>query len=469
MAAVGLRERRVRCMVGIIVAVFAILLFTPLVKYLYHRFFVVAAFAGSVLAAYGADMVINSFPDKIKIIRRTLTAMASLCGILTVGLLVGQWVIAKKHAAFVAIGRRVLASKSRSASFDFKTEWFYDRVELFLNHYRLANVVFWLPIVCLLVVAAVWWLSVRKGTSRSLLRAVLVLATILDLLVLGRQLMPQIDLQRYPLHPSHPILKPLENDDSLYRVYRTMVYSNYFCEPNWLMTYHIDELYGNFSLGPEAVPSLLGRAYSTNDYNAILDLANVKYVLTDSTTSLPTDRFELDVEADGFRTYRNKQCMPRAFFVSHWEKVSSRSQMLALMRAKEFNPRKTVFLEYEPSLPNSKDTIAPASVRIDKYTPLDVVITVQCAQPGLLVLADTWYPGWYARVDGIPAPLYRADWILRAVAVSAGEHRVEFYYSPRSFWAGAGVSLLTLMAVIVFGTGSRWKRRSTRNNATPVP
>jgi hypothetical protein len=137
------------------------------------------------------------------------------------------------------------------------------------------------------------------------------------------------------------------------------------------------------------------------------------------------------------------------------------------MKSEEFNPRKKVFLEQEPSLPNPKDTAAPTSVRIDEYAPLHVVVAVQCAQPGMLVLADIWYPGWGARVDGIPAPLYRADWILRAVAVSGGEHRVGFYYSPRPVRIGAGMSLVTITVVVLFSATSRWRRRE-RGNASPL-
>jgi uncharacterized membrane protein YfhO len=69
-------------------------------------------------------------------------------------------------------------------------------------------------------------------------------------------------------------------------------------------------------------------------------------------------------------------------------------------------------------------------------------VQVQAEQPGWLVLADTWYPGWQVQVDGQPANLLRANYLFRAVALPAGAHAVSFTYRPLSFWVGLGISLL---------------------------
>jgi hypothetical protein len=225
------------------------------------------------------------------------------------------------------------------------------------------------------------------------------------------------------------------------------------------MAARIQDVSGNISLAPENIASLFPALDPTYEFNALLKLLNVKYLFTSSTNSLPSDRFDLLVEADGLRTYRNKHWLPRARFVTQWEIVPDRSQILPRMRAEGFNPAANVFLEEHPSIaPSGGD--AAATVQMRKYTPLHVVVEVQCGQPGMLVLADTWYPGWKARVDGISAPLYRADWVLRAVAVPAGEHRVEFYYAPATVIIGGSVSLATagvalLMMVLLHVRGRR--------------
>ncbi len=72
----------------------------------------------------------------------------------------------------------------------------------------------------------------------------------------------------------------------------------------------------------------------------------------------------------------------------------------------------------------------PAVVQVVSYQPEQIELDVGLDAPGALVLADTWYPGWQATVDGEPAALLRADYLFRAVLLPAGQHRVQFDYRP---------------------------------------
>jgi hypothetical protein len=66
---------------------------------------------------------------------------------------------------------------------------------------------------------------------------------------------------------------------------------------------------------------------------------------------------------------------------------------------------------------------------------------------GMLVLSDTWYPGWHAKVDGHDTKLERVDHMLRGVRVGPGAHTVEMTYRPLSFRIGWIVSLLTAIGL----------------------
>jgi uncharacterized membrane protein YfhO len=84
-----------------------------------------------------------------------------------------------------------------------------------------------------------------------------------------------------------------------------------------------------------------------------------------------------------------------------------------------------------------------------------VVLEVTTSQPGYLVLADTWYPGWTATIDGRSSPVLRADLAFRAVALpNAGTHRVVFRYFPVGLRAGLAMSLATASAMVF-----AWSRR----------
>ena len=81
----------------------------------------------------------------------------------------------------------------------------------------------------------------------------------------------------------------------------------------------------------------------------------------------------------------------------------------------------------------------------------EVMIEVSTPQPGYLILADTFYPGWKAKVDGVAVNrIYRAYGYFRAIEVPAGEHLVRFYYQPMSFRLGINISLATLVVYLIF-------------------
>jgi hypothetical protein len=64
---------------------------------------------------------------------------------------------------------------------------------------------------------------------------------------------------------------------------------------------------------------------------------------------------------------------------------------------------------------------------------------VACS-PGVVVLADAWFPGWSVDVDGTEADVLRTWGFLRGVVVPKGEHRVTWRYDPWTFRLGAGLS-----------------------------
>jgi hypothetical protein len=65
-------------------------------------------------------------------------------------------------------------------------------------------------------------------------------------------------------------------------------------------------------------------------------------------------------------------------------------------------------------------------------------------RPALLVIANNYYPGWTATVNGRPARIYRTNWVGMGVPVSAGESTVEMRFTTLGFHTGVAVSLLSL-------------------------
>jgi hypothetical protein len=95
-------------------------------------------------------------------------------------------------------------------------------------------------------------------------------------------------------------------------------------------------------------------------------------------------------------------------------------------------------------------------VEVTRYEPQRVELVAQLERPGLVVLADAYYPGWRLAIDGQSAPIYRTNRMMRGAAVKAGRHTLVYTYEPLSVRIGAGISLAGL---VVFAALVPWAIR----------
>jgi uncharacterized membrane protein YfhO len=93
------------------------------------------------------------------------------------------------------------------------------------------------------------------------------------------------------------------------------------------------------------------------------------------------------------------------------------------------------------------------------------LIDVHAPEDGFLLLADTFYPGWIAKVDGVPTPIYRANGSLRAVQVPKGLHRVRFRYEAPAYMRGLRISLVALALLLLWAAAAIVVDRRARSRA----
>jgi hypothetical protein len=87
------------------------------------------------------------------------------------------------------------------------------------------------------------------------------------------------------------------------------------------------------------------------------------------------------------------------------------------------------------------------SVVVLKVDPERVELAAELSAPGVIVLAETYYPGWELTIDGQPAPVLRVNRMMRGAAVDAGSHHLVYTYRPVSFRLGMIVSLAALAVI----------------------
>jgi hypothetical protein len=150
--------------------------------------------------------------------------------------------------------------------------------------------------------------------------------------------------------------------------------------------------------------------------------------------------------------------MPRAYTVYAAEFIPEDAATIHRLLADAFDLRNTAIVADAVSLPAATSRLS-TQAEIISYQPSQVTIRATALAPGLLVLADQFYPGWKVYVDGYPADIVRTNLLMRGVVLSPGEHQVVYKFAPDSLFAGMGLSLAGLIIVLGLLTFPSLRRR----------
>jgi len=102
------------------------------------------------------------------------------------------------------------------------------------------------------------------------------------------------------------------------------------------------------------------------------------------------------------------------------------------------------------------------NVSIVSHKPNRILLSADIKRNAFVLLSEVYFPGWEATVDGRPAPVLRADYILRGVPVEPGKHTIELRYRSKIFLAGLAVSACSGLAVLII-LAAPWWREGQRN------
>ncbi|RYZ18844.1 MAG: hypothetical protein EOP49_49130, partial [Sphingobacteriales bacterium] len=98
-----------------------------------------------------------------------------------------------------------------------------------------------------------------------------------------------------------------------------------------------------------------------------------------------------------------------------------------------------------------------SAIRLTRYGLNDLSFVSNNSKNGLAVFSDIWYPfGWEATIDGKPAEILKANYVLRALKVPAGQHTIEFHFRPSSFLVGDTIALIASIVLILVLAASIW-------------
>lgn len=423
--------------------------YTPLLKFLYNyvpgfhlfrgnsKFIFLNAFALAVLSGFGADTLIRSFDDLNKRFRIGVVGFSLL---LTAGLLV-------MYAAFDETWFRGTIDRAvYSGDFFSNPEPFMQRGFESVAAGSFSKGILW-AVTLLISGAAVLLLhSYGKLKEKALMSAIITII-VLDLFSFGVRYMVTFDSRL--IYWDREVVGFLKHDKEPFRVIAPEMDVNSGMAAgievlggyDTIMVKRYSE-YINLSQGisPDN-PSLW---LNINSTNKLTNLLNAKYLVLQSGQTFNNPAFMPVFDNNRYRIYKDVNALPRAFVVHEVKVLEGRDNIFRELVSAEFNPLSIAITEEEMAVPLSRTDHLSPFPRFVEYSANRVIVETNITEPGLLVLGDVYYPGWKAYVDGKETKIYKANYVMRGVALPGGRHMVEFRYEPLLFKMGALISIMTL-------------------------
>lgn len=333
----------------------------------------------------------------------------------------------------------------------------------------------------------------NKSPLLSLWKPLLFTIIVIDLLLFAKGLYPNVDPAL--LHHKPSIITQMKNDDTHWRftTYDPQSKKIFMANMGWL--HNFQDIRGYDSIFSATYRNYMEIIDQQDEllYNRIaplrskisldsplLDLLNVKYILSESTIDNP--RYSLTNQGQGLLLYRNNGALPRAFTLPLTSTVIAKDPFTAM---REFDPRFHLILPDKnintASFTQITDYLPqpgkPQAAEIIRYRNNEVLISVTTKEPLWLVLSDSYAQGWHASKwpDGDPtqvSPLQikQAYGTLRAVELDEGKWEVRFRYLPYNLIVGACLTLLVgsfIVFCLLFSLSKEWSFFTKKQDPGP--
>lgn len=193
-------------------------------------------------------------------------------------------------------------------------------------------------------------------------------------------------------------------------------------------------------------------AVSTSLHKKILNLTSTRFLISPFKFVDPDLQLLKTITPPATKTwtpfyiYENIQYLPRIRFVSDYLLVENEDQALKTINSKNFDPLTMAVIEGKFAKKKLKQSVN--QIKLIKDTDQELIVDVKNKSDSILVIADSFYPGWQASVNGKQTNIYPANINQRAVFVNAGHHEVRFHFISRSFELGKKISIASFIVWI---------------------
>ena len=218
---------------------------------------------------------------------------------------------------------------------------------------------------------------------------------------------------------------------------------------NWGNYYNFDIFKG---LGASVTVNVLDMEFHTWQTRM---LYGIRYTIGEKPPL--ADSREIFAGASGLKVYENPNAFPRAWAVHELTQIKTPNEGRVIINGQLDDLRWNAFTQEKPvalqTCPGGQDQVA-----VKRYTGETVALEAKMACEGLVILSDTYFPGWKASVDGRPVQIHEVNMAMRGIVVPQGSHQIVMKYRPMSVYLGAFLTLvgwLGALGMVLFGPGRK--------------
>ncbi|MFY9227259.1 MAG: YfhO family protein, partial [Blastocatellia bacterium] len=405
-------------------------------------------FGATVLAAYGADLLLKASWTELKTyLQQVKNFMLFLLGSLIIAMLAFNIVAIPNNFSEISGVKRLLLRILVSLQ-----EYFYWR-----------NSDFIISLIIIVILTILLWILVNSAKDQKIKFAVTALLILfLELTWQSNQYNPTYKSVIYPKTNATEFLK---NNVGFNRVVvapaelrgktEKIIGDKIVAPPNTLLPYKINTIYGKDQLFPKWYREFTNLSERQDRLSHIVfnqisspmyGFLGAKYLLTENNVEVDNVNYKKVYEGEGVKIFENLLVKPRAFFATNFQQVDRQDQVIHKLKEQTLDNLSNIIIsDKNVNLDNIKTASNTDKVEITSYKNNQVVLKTISDGTKLLVLTDTYYPGWEVLIDDKPAKLIRANHAFRAVVITEGQHKVEFIFRPKSFYYGAVISLISLI------------------------
>ncbi|MNK07550.1 Bacterial membrane protein YfhO [compost metagenome] len=199
---------------------------------------------------------------------------------------------------------------------------------------------------------------------------------------------------------------------------------------------------------------LIDHQFSKSINQDVLDMLNTKYIITQ------------DQQNGSYKMQRNATAAGHAWIVPHVQFAKDADEEMKAISS--FDPKQEAIVDVKYKGMIDEKRLGPgtgALINLESYNPDHLVYTYSAPTDVVAVFSEIYYDkGWNMYVDGVKKPYFRADYVLRAAQLEAGNHKVEFKFEPVSYYTGEWISLIGSI-LLVAGLGFAFYTENKKKKA----